>query len=299
VILVGFANGRHVAQGPFLVSQVVAATIHSSMLDQTAQLIAQPNSPNLYWALSMLPESLLNTARAADLEADMLPSALPALRELERPRDPAEWARMAGQLIEVLRFIDGLNSSPPDQAKNERIRLSGLARTVLPGALNIPSERVAGMTDDEVLIRWLAHVRIELDDLRSAALRLPPREAAAQFRRLTANTTRFQADSGLQVSGSTTRSLSQYVRLWSVSRKIQALRIIEAVRHYLAAHDGKFPAELTEITDVPIPLDPLSDQPFEWTVDRAANTATLKAPPIGSDFGDVSQAQLEYRLRVR
>src|SRR5262249_589805 len=50
-ILVGLANGRHLAQTPFYINQLVALSIHRIMLDRCAELIAQPNSPNLYWAL--------------------------------------------------------------------------------------------------------------------------------------------------------------------------------------------------------------------------------------------------------
>ncbi len=63
-ILVGLANGRHLAQTPFYINQLVALSIHQVMLDRTAELISQPDSPNLYWALSTLPDSLPLPGRA-------------------------------------------------------------------------------------------------------------------------------------------------------------------------------------------------------------------------------------------
>ena len=66
-ILVGLANVRHVAQTPFFVNQLVATTIEQNLLDQAALLIAQPQSPNLYWALSTLPDSLIQLDRASGL----------------------------------------------------------------------------------------------------------------------------------------------------------------------------------------------------------------------------------------
>ncbi|MFO1095200.1 MAG: hypothetical protein U0992_18135 [Planctomycetaceae bacterium] len=298
VILVGLANSRHMSRAPILVSQVVGAVIDTMMLDQTAVLIAQPDSPNLYWALSTLPAEMFNTGRAAELEADQLSLNLPAIRDLDKPRDPSEWTRMADQLMEYLRFNDELPADADPDLAVEKERLRKLARIALPRLLNADANRMAGMSDDEAMIRWFVLARTALDHHAAAILGLKPPEAASQWRTLEANLQQFRSETGLRV-GEGFRTRGSYVRLWTVNRKIQALRIVEAVRHHLASHDSKLPAQLSEISDLPIPLDPLSGRPFEWTVDRTANTATLKSPPIDSAFGDGSAAAIEYRLKVR
>jgi hypothetical protein len=86
-----------------------------------------------------------------------------------------------------------------------------------------------------------------------------------------------------------------------VKRKIAALRVIEAVRHHLAANQGELPASLSDIRGIPIPLDPLTGKPFQWTVE--GETATLKAPPLPADLVKpdseaAKTAALEYRLRT-
>ena len=65
-------------------------------------MISQPNSPNLYWALSNLPDSLLQWDRAASLECDMFRLTFPAVNDLDRPRDSKEWSKMSRQLVEFL-----------------------------------------------------------------------------------------------------------------------------------------------------------------------------------------------------
>ena len=45
-------------------------------------------------------------------------------------------------------------------------------------------------------------------------------------------------------------------------RQLAALRCIEALRLYAAAHDGKLPATLDDIKEVPIPLNPMTGKPF-------------------------------------
>src|SRR5262249_9610886 len=61
-----------------------------------------------------------------------------------------------------------------------------------------------------------------------------------------------------------------------VDRRFAALRCVEAIRLYLATHDGKLPASLKDITEVPIPVDPMTDLPFEYEV--KGDTARLTAP---------------------
>ena len=73
-----------------------------------------------------------------------------------------------------------------------------------------------------------------------------------------------------------------------LDRKIAALRCIEGIRLYAAGHDGRLPAGLDSITEVPIPPNPLTGKPFGYTVD--GNTATLEAAaPEGSRPTDSTQ----------
>ena len=60
-------------------------------------------------------------------------------------------------------------------------------------------------------------------------------------------------------------------------RKIAALRCIEAIRLYAAGHEGKLPGALSEITEVPIPIDPVTGKEFEYKLDEGK--AMLSAPP--------------------
>jgi hypothetical protein len=65
----------------------------------------------------------------------------------------------------------------------------------------------------------------------------------------------------------------QGVRL---DRRIAALRCVEAVRLYAAAHDGKLPAKLDDIKEVPIPLDPFTGKSFEYKAE--GDKVTIEGP---------------------
>ena len=91
-----------------------------------------------------------------------------------------------------------------------------------------------------------------------------------------------------------------YVATWSLNRKLTALRVVEAIRDYLVTHEGHFPANLSNIQAVPVPLDPLTGQPFVWSVKDGIGT--LRGPELvdAADLGEPVQAAfLEYRLRVK
>jgi tetratricopeptide (TPR) repeat protein len=47
-------------------------------------------------------------------------------------------------------------------------------------------------------------------------------------------------------------------------RKIAALQCIEALRLYAGSRDGKFPEKLSDITEVNIPVDPVTKKPFSY-----------------------------------
>jgi hypothetical protein len=78
-------------------------------------------------------------------------------------------------------------------------------------------------------------------------------------------------------------------------RKIASVRCIEAIRLYAAAHDGKLPGALSEITDVPIPIDPVTGKEFEYKVEEGK--AMLSAPPPQGEK-PISGNHLKYELTL-
>jgi hypothetical protein len=88
------------------------------------------------------------------------------------------------------------------------------------------------------------------------------------------------------------------VRFASVrlDRRIAALRCVEALRLYAAAHEGKLPAALTDIKEVPIPLDPVLGKPFDYQV--TGTSATLRALPPGKQAPNQSNS-LSYDITLQ
>jgi hypothetical protein len=81
-----------------------------------------------------------------------------------------------------------------------------------------------------------------------------------------------------------------------VDRQIAALRCVEAIRLYAAAHDGKLPAKLADITEVPVPVDPVNGKEFDYKLKEGK--ATLYGPPPGDDMPTPANV-VNYELTIK
>src|SRR5262249_44728583 len=81
-----------------------------------------------------------------------------------------------------------------------------------------------------------------------------------------------------------------------VDRRLAALRCVEAIRLYAAKHDGKLPATLADIKDLPVPNDPLTGKSLEYAIDGNKATLMLAKPqeekPMPSEF-------LKYHITLK
>ncbi len=79
-----------------------------------------------------------------------------------------------------------------------------------------------------------------------------------------------------------------------LDRHVAALRCIEALRLYAANHDGKFPKELSSITEVPVPNDPVMQKQFIYRC--TGSNAVLEAPaPKGATERDAIRYELNLK----
>jgi hypothetical protein len=98
-----------------------------------------------------------------------------------------------------------------------------------------------------------------------------------------------QVDIQLKASFDRTRILAK-----RLDTDLAALQCVEAIRSYAASHAGQLPQTLTEITEVPVPKDPVSGAAFRYS--RTGATAVLEsAMPSGGDAQDV----IRYEITVK
>ena len=79
-----------------------------------------------------------------------------------------------------------------------------------------------------------------------------------------------------------------------LDRHVAALQCVEALRLYAGAHDGKFPDKLSDVTEISIPNDPVSQKPFIYQ--RTGPTAALEAT---ASKGAEAKDAMRYVLNLK
>jgi hypothetical protein len=281
----GYAEARHVAQSPTLVSGLVGVTIASIMSHQVQQLIQQPDAPNLYWALSTLPRPAVDMRPGAEAESNLLYLQFPELRDLDKKTlSPAEWRALLKRIIDELcsnrGYFSGSGSGPFPTPE------AGMAAFTLATVQGYPRAKqylieqgrsaaeVEAMPVAQVVLLYTVQVYNELSDAQFKWFLLPATEVGEGFARAEM-TKAFAANreiipiARLLLPASLAAKHAETRCEWTIAM----LRICEALRLYAANHDGQWPDRLTDITEVPIPLNPCDGKPFVY--ERQGNKAIL------------------------
>lgn len=299
-IQTGYAVGRHAAQGPTLVNGLVGISICRIMSDRLQELIAQPDSPNLYWALTALPRPLIDFRPAVEAEMNIIYLSFPALRRVDDTlRTPAYWQHFLDELAETFAMLMGGGDRGPKVGW--RFIMTALAIKGYPQArqglidLGRTPEQVDAMPVAQVLVLYTLETFDELRDDMFKWFYVPYLEGRG----------------GLQQSGSQLIEKCRRREVFPLAsmllpavtavhlagarseRDIAVLRTIEALRLYGAAHRGQLPEKLADLSEVPVPNDPLSGQPFLYK--KTGDTAVLESPaPPGK-----SQKAFGLRYEIR
>jgi hypothetical protein len=274
-----FALAQHVSEGPTLINGLVAAAISSEACATVRDLIQQPGAPNLYWALTALPRPLVSMRRAMEMESSFLYASYPRLQNVETDeRTPDEWQEALNDLFEVLRMAE--QNSNRWESKLAR---TGLALKAYPRAKARLIEQGRGASEVEampvaqVVLIDILRTYNELRDEIFRWMTLPYAEAVpfmdqAVERLAKTGKEREVLPLASLLLPAVNASTAAFVRL---DRQVAALRTVEAIRMHAAEHGG-LPASLDDIKQVPIPIDPVTGQRFEYSVD--GKTARLGVP---------------------
>jgi hypothetical protein len=85
-----------------------------------------------------------------------------------------------------------------------------------------------------------------------------------------------------------------HLQMNRLDRYMAALQCIEAIRLYTALHNGKFPNQLSDIIQVPVPDDPVTHKAFVYT--RSDEKAVLEMPALkGATDRDIMRYELSLK----
>ena len=289
-ILVGLANARHYARSPFLISQLVAAAHSNVVLDRLEELIQQPGCPNFYWPLTALPSPFIDFRRGFEFNRGMLEKSVVGLHDLEQARSPEQWDALAHPLIKKL--LD--DSIPNDERALEAIhaRALGLARRELPKLRPEVQESIPALCDGELIVRWFMARIDDLYDRMTGACGLTPSQAVAELCRIESEASELTNANSLRLVMQDPSTA--YLELVRFDRRVASLRVVEALRHYAATHQGKLPEKLAEMTGTPVPRDPYTGEPFGYK--RQSASVVITAPGI-ADAGGTQHNAVELRIK--
>ena len=291
----GMAFSSHIANAPFLISSLVGIASSRAMLSRVEEWVGEPDSPNLYWALTTLPRPFISVRDSLEFEYKTVEWMLPELADLDQPRSPGEWeTRLDSFHQHLLKMREMLQlTEKPDTSQD---RLPAFKAAMLPLAKAYLKEKFGdtkNFGDDQAILVFHALKYHELCDDVYKTIYLP----YTDFRAPLANATKRLSET------------KPYGPLWlfphiianleagrlseaRLDNEIAALRVIEAIRLH-AATAGSLPASLDAIKAVPVPISPLTGKPFAYSVKE--RTAELTAVESAS----VPGKGVVYRLKLR
>ncbi len=308
----GLSVSRHIAEGPFLINGLVGIATAQLFLNRIEDLIAQPDAPNLYWALTALPRPLIDLRKEMETEQKVIEWIIPELTDLDMPRTDAEWesrlARIHGRWNGLVKLIDAPVVSkqtsgapaPPAAATPKPIEMvdTDLAKfqaAILPEAKTFVKSRrgsIDGLSDAQVIVLYIAGQHREIRDQSFQPSYLPYPEAVAFYavtekshKALTGAVPRLFA----AFAPALMHAHTSEVRL---DRRVAMLRVMEAVRLQAAADRGVLPQSLDEVKVVPVPNDPATGRAFGFR--RDGDVVVLEAPGLTA-----GQPGVSYRISLR
>jgi hypothetical protein len=298
----GYALGRAMDRGPTFIQVLVGAAIVQVMNRQLEDLVQQPGAPDLYWSLAVLPRPFLNLQPAIDDEATMLERSLPFAKRLEQgPMSPAE--------------VEGAQKE-----WNATLEKFGLRRPDVPETLGLLGAQLGTLIEAKHALVAQGFTEAQLEAM--PAFQVEGVYALREYRRTWDEYTKwFSVPSfWLQPGSKKARGdhevamirldrlyfrtllggVSGYERVFQamgrVDRRFAALRCVEALRLYAAGHEGKLPAKLSDITEVPVPADPVTGKSFAYVV--KGDKVHLTSPELpGGNENPNSKTNYEISLR--
>ena len=284
-----FAMSRHIAEHPTVNGGLVGITLALYAIGPLEEMLEQPGCPNLYWALTNLPSPLVPLDKA--LEGDRM-WILGEIRALDdsAPMTPGHiqtlMAHLDRLLVPRINPIKSARAWIEARAKEEKLVTAARRRLAAAGH---PEARLLPFPPEQVImLDEKREYEVRRDEVMKL-MNLPTYQAQALAARIQTPQEPALFDILLNVL------FKLQLAKGRLEQRIALLRHIEALRMHAAAHDGKLPRTLADVT-VPLPNDPYSGKAFDYKFD--GETAHLRgSPPPG--WEKVPEYNLHYQVTIQ
>jgi hypothetical protein len=267
-----FALGRHVAEGPTLINALVGVAITNMALGEVRELSQQPDCPNLYWALTVLPNPFIDIRPALEMEGDGIYYIMPSLKEVRGAKLTEEgWNKT---LIQTMKEFTKLGGGPPaddEDESNWKAALASIAGILVLAPQSREELKSLGYTDEQlkpmppaqIILLAMVESYEATRDHNFKWMSVPYHQAIDRIQ---------DAERTIKKRGTSPMPSLAALLMPALSaartavarndREIAATRCVEAIRLYAAEHGDKLPENLSDISEVPIPDDPMTGKPF-------------------------------------
>jgi hypothetical protein len=268
-----FALSRHLGEHPTLIGELVGIAVANVAIGPLEEMLQQPGCPNLYWALTDLPNPFISLRTGIQGERLMLRPHLEGLKD-DRAMGQQEVDKFVARLNRTLKNI-GLDKVDVLVWLKSRLEsdkhLAGARQRLIESG--IPEEQVKSFPPLQVvLLDEKQKFEAQLDE-DMKLMNFPYWQVEGQF---------LNPPTGSDLA---IELLRQFVAPLNKVRKAQVrleqriglLRHVEAIRLYAAGHEGKLPPTLNDIS-LPLPVDPFTGEPFRYSVDGPLAEVRGSAP---------------------
>jgi len=283
---------RHLGEHPTLIGDLVGIAVANLAIGPLDEMIQQPNSPNLFWALTDLPHPFIDLRKGVQGDRLMM-TDLFALIDEQAPMSDAQVQRAVERLRRLEANLqmrsnvsDWLNKLTKDEgyvrAARKRLIDAGLAEEKVK---QFPARQVILLDEKLEFSVW--------GDESRKAMNLPYWQAATILSAASPRKKREESPLFRWLGGEMGYNKVKQAQA-RLDQRIGLLRCVEALRLYAAEHNGKLPAKLADIA-LPLSVDPITGKPFVYQLDGA--TATVRGtPPRGMEKNAAYNVRYEITI---
>jgi hypothetical protein len=286
------AMARHLGEHPTFIGELVGIAIATTSLVPLEEMLQQPGCPNLYWALTALPNPLIPLTQGTEGERmmemwvfrdldDSAPMSADQLKKFIAPLDQAlDIADANSGKLGVRAWLDSqIKDKTKVSAARNRLVKHGLVEQRL---MQFPAEQV-------LLLDEKRELATRFDDMMKFG-NFPFWQTEELSRQAKPNTVpAIFADALLPAVISVRRAQAR------LDQRVALLRQVEALRLHAAINKGTLPAKLSEVS-VPLPNDPVTGKPFCYEL--KGETAHIRgSAPRGEEKNAVFNMHFEVTIQ--